>query len=135
MKKTLLFVLFFLFTFTLIEAKERDKKLSNPKIGLLFVYQDGTAKLRVKNTGDEVLNNITITALSFDFNFSENIEISTLAVGEESPIISVGISFFSSDCEVEMEAIVYATSENSVEISDISADPGSYDNPDYQSFL
>lgn len=130
MKKILLFVFIALFSFA--NAKDNISSINDPRIGVLLVYEDGLAKVKVKNLGDEILTNIYVYSNSPETYFELYIE--TLQVEEETPILLVGVSFDYLDCVLFLEAIVEAETETGGVVYDTSADPGSYSNPNYADF-
>ncbi|PKP16752.1 MAG: hypothetical protein CVU07_05885, partial [Bacteroidetes bacterium HGW-Bacteroidetes-23] len=131
MKKILLFVFIALFSFA--NAKDNIGSINEPRIGILLVYEDGFAKVRVKNLGDEVLTNINIYSYTQDVTF-DYYNIETLQIGEETSILVLNIIFNYYYCEMDIIALVDAETEFGEYIYDYSADPGSYSNPNYANF-
>lgn len=114
-------------------AKNTILSVNDPRIGVLMVYEDGFAKIKVKNLGNEVLTNINIfSSLPDEVYFDANIV--SLQVGEESSAIEVDISFNNPYCALSFNAIAEAETESDSLISDLSADPGSFSNPNYADF-
>ncbi|MEZ4837702.1 T9SS type A sorting domain-containing protein [Flavobacterium sp.] len=131
MKKTLLFLLI-IFCLN-ANAKNKFHSVNDPRIGILMVVEDGIAKIKVKNLGDEELTNISIFSSSPDEVYLDAY-VESLQVGEETAVIEVEISFNYPYCALSFFAITEAETESGSFISDISADPGSFSNPNYTDF-
>lgn len=130
MKKILLFVFIALFSFA--NAKDNISFVNEPRIGVLLIYENGFAKVRVKNLGDEVLTNIYVYAISPEISIDTYIE--TLEIGEETPILVLDIYFNNYYCENDLMVIAEAETESGDYIYDYSANPGSYSNSNYANF-
>ncbi len=131
MKKILLIL--FITLYSNANAKNTIISVNEPRIGVLMVYEDGIAKIKVKNLGDEVLTNINVfSSLPDEVYFDAYLE--SLQVGEETSAIEVDISFNNQYCTQSFYAIAEAETESGDLISDLSADPGSYSNPNYANF-
>lgn len=128
-------ILLLLFIALCLNAKAKNTILSvnDPRIGVLMVYEDGIAKIKVKNLGDEELTNISIFSSSPDEVYLDTY-IESLQVGEETSAIEVEISFNYPYCSLSFFAVAEAETESGSLISDISADPGSFSNPNYADF-
>lgn len=133
MKKTVL--LLFLFIFTFSWAKSSEKSTANPAIGLIMIGQfltDGEVyfEFKIKNYGEEILTNIYVTntdSSSFIDIYSNltppATSIASLAPGEEDTITFYGFKI--AYCIDGSQAMVHATTATNTEITDLS-DPYSY---------
>lgn len=128
MKQKLLLLL--LLPLTIANATPKAKAITNPLIGVMMAanWNSGNMinfSIKIKNTGDEVLNNIYFTGdPNIDFN---GYFLPTLAPGEEITDINV-FKYGGPFCFDLSQIMVHATpTSSSNEITDLSSDPNGYD--------